>query len=319
METLSANSSFSEYIQDDDAEFLEALRNTVFPGEHIDDSGSLKHTRQESEIISLLTNNVQKEENTDLTDCEDRASPATGVYAPRKRLKRSTLPSPFSPTGKSDSKNLGLQQHSILELPPLHTSDPVSLADAARVPHYSPYQSNEHASRLMQDADFRAGHTSAAGGDFIEGFYRNSRLHHLSTWKEELKTLVAEAQERAERAFATCEVVNTGEGSAKMKKNDITRTSMGGNALQLLGSPNKGKTKEGEIDLDAVIMHCDFDCFFASVGLLTRPYLKDKPVVVCHSQGTQGGDKSTSEVSSANYKAREFGIRNGIRYVGPTF
>ncbi|KAJ3015849.1 hypothetical protein NUW54_g935 [Trametes sanguinea] len=32
----------------------------------------------------------------------------------------------------------------------------------------------------------------------VEGYYKNSRLHHLSTWKAELKNLVAEAQERAE-------------------------------------------------------------------------------------------------------------------------
>ena len=53
----------------------------------------------------------------------------------------------------------------------------------------------------MADPAWRAAHTSVAP-DFIEGYYKNSRLHHLSTWKAELKNLVAEAQERAENGGA---------------------------------------------------------------------------------------------------------------------
>lgn len=274
-ETLSAHSSFSDYVKEEEPEFLEALRNTVFP-EEVQPAPSPSTPRPNS--------------NND-------------VHLPRKR---------FKPDEKSQPPA------------PLYTSDPVTFADASRVTDYDPFISNKHAQRLMADPAFRAGHTSAAGGDFIDGFYKNSRLHHLSTWKEELKLLVAQAQEKAEKAFATGHTVDeTTNGSETLgmvgKVSSESSTSVRGNALNMLGSTNsnKAKHKPEEIDLDTVIMHCDFDCFFASVGLLTRSYLKDKPVVVCHSQGTQGGDKSTSEVSSANYKAREFGIRNGIRCVRP--
>ncbi|KAF7327651.1 hypothetical protein MKEN_00344500 [Mycena kentingensis (nom. inval.)] len=71
-------------------------------------------------------------------------------------------------------------------------------------------------------------------------------------------------------------------------------------------SPKKAKAKE------RVIMHCDFDSFFISVGLLSRPELRGKPVVVCHSQGAQGGVRNTSEIACASYEARSFGIKNGM-------
>ena len=66
---------------------------------------------------------------------------------------------------------------------------------------------------------------------------------------------------------------------------------------------------------DRVLMHCDFDSFFVSAGLIDRPHLRGKPVVVCHSQGTTGGASSTSEIASASYEARKFGIKGGMRCV----
>ena len=77
----------------------------------------------------------------------------------------------------------------------------------------------------------------------------------------------------------------------------------------------KGKEKAEDDSEDRVIMHCDFDSFFVSAGLIDRPHLRGKPVVVCHSQGNQGGLASTSEIASASYEAREFGIKGGMRFV----
>ena len=57
------------------------------------------------------------------------------------------------------------------------------------------------------------------------------------------------------------------------------------------------------------------DCFFAAVAARGRPELHGKPVVVCWSasHGGQKDVKSSSEISSANYEARAFGIRAGMR------
>jgi DNA repair protein REV1 len=62
---------------------------------------------------------------------------------------------------------------------------------------------------------------------------------------------------------------------------------------------------------EKVIMHVDFDCFFVSCGLATRPHLKGKPTVVCHSQAGRMAS-STSEIASASYEARAKGVKNGI-------
>ncbi len=55
----------------------------------------------------------------------------------------------------------------------------------------------------------------------------------------------------------------------------------------------------------ATILHVDLDAFFASVELLDRPDLMDKPVVV-------SGSSSRSVVTAANYPARKFGVRSAI-------
>ncbi|KAH9911670.1 DNA repair protein [Epithele typhae] len=212
--------------------------------------------------------------------------------------------------------------------PGLYTA--ASPEGAAHIPGYAADRSNPHATRAMADPAWRAAHTSVAP-DFIQGYYRNSRLHHLSTWKAELKNLVAEAQERAERGDAG----KAGEGedapraeersqSAGLEAVDrVVRENMGGHGLGSAGlqgdvsmrgarlQKGKGKGKAGAGE-ERVIMHCDFDSFFVSAGLIERPHLRGKPVVVCHSQGSTGGTSSTSEIASASYEAREFGIKGGM-------
>ncbi|KAL5561320.1 hypothetical protein UlMin_031067 [Ulmus minor] len=56
------------------------------------------------------------------------------------------------------------------------------------------------------------------------------------------------------------------------------------------------------------IIHIDMDCFFVSVVIRKHPELKDKPVAVCHSDNPKG----TAEISSANYPARDYGVRAGM-------
>ncbi|KAH9890493.1 DNA repair protein [Cubamyces lactineus] len=220
---------------------------------------------------------------------------------------------------------------------PLYTTDPASPAEATRIPGYAAFESNPNAERAMQDPAWRAAHTSVAP-DFIEGYYKNSRLHHLSTWKAELKNLVAEAQERAENGgteewgrFAAAVGSPDSGGSPPSASQSavdlIVQENLGGRGLGSGGlegdvsmrgarllkrRPVKGKGKDKAGDEERVIMHCDFDSFFVSAGLIERPHLRGKPVVVCHSQGATGGGSSTSEIASASYEARKFGIKSGM-------
>lgn len=269
------------------------------PGGRVEDTQGRKNAQ-----TSLQGFATQKLINTPTTSLDDTLSPDDSAPVPVVHEAKTTEASvlPRTPTKQgfkphSPRTPTSAQAH--------NSTDPVSPAEAARIPDYASRKSNVHAARAMADPAWRAAHTSVAP-DFIEGYYRNSRLHHLSTWKTELRSLVTEAQERAERGDVP--VTTASQALAKTKG-----VSMKGAEL-VLKSPLKGKGKETvDKDKEKVIMHVDFDAFFVSAGLVARPELKGKPVVVCHSQGAQGGASSTSEIASASYEARAFGIKNGMR------
>ena len=58
-----------------------------------------------------------------------------------------------------------------------------------------------------------------------------------------------------------------------------------------------------------IIMHVDFDYFFAQCEELRRPELRTLPVVVCVFSGRTG---DSGVVSTANYVARKYGVKSGI-------
>lgn len=145
--------------------------------------------------------------------------------------------------------------------------------------------------------------------EFVSEFYTHSRLHHLSTWSTELKQFTKK--------------------SLPYAKQKIPRLSCS-ESLKARGMK--------------VVVHIDVDCFFVSVSIREKPYLKGKPVAVTHASsqagsntsepppiegfpsGSNGGSSSwpvevstspnlkssTSDIASCSYEAREFGIRNGM-------
>ncbi|KAI9886601.1 MAG: hypothetical protein M1823_001578 [Watsoniomyces obsoletus] len=104
----------------------------------------------------------------------------------------------------------------------------------------------EHNSILLQDPYIRK--SSAANPDFIRQYYSESRLHHLSTWKANLKSQLQRM------------------------------------AAEL--SPSQKASQKRPPGARRYILHVDFDCFFAAVSLKSAPQYKDKPVVVAHGTGT---------------------------------
>jgi DNA repair protein REV1 len=89
--------------------------------------------------------------------------------------------------------------------------------------------------------------SSTANPDFINQYYRESRLHHLSTWKADLKAqLQARAQEKS--------------------------------------SSQKPRHKAAP-GARRYVLHVDFDSFFAAVSLRKNQHLIDKPVVIAHGSG----------------------------------
>lgn len=103
----------------------------------------------------------------------------------------------------------------------------------------------EHNARLLSDPHLAK--SSTANPEFLNQYYRESRLHHLSTWKAELK---AQLQSLA---------------------NELT-------------SSQKSQQKRPS-GARRYVMHVDFDSFFAAVSLRKHPHLVDKPVVIAHGSG----------------------------------
>ena len=104
----------------------------------------------------------------------------------------------------------------------------------------------EHNALLLSDPKIRK--STVVNPEFLEQYYRESRLHHLSTWKAELKSQL--------QALA---VQKSSSQKTKLKK-----------------LPGQRR----------YIMHVDFDSFFAAVSLKRYPQYKDKPCVVAHGQGS---------------------------------
>lgn len=108
------------------------------------------------------------------------------------------------------------------------------------------------------------GQMDAKHPDFLAHFFANSRLHHLSTWKADLRSKF----------------------------------------IRLVANETKPHNKKA--DTPRLILHIDFDCFFATVSALQHPNLDihRDPIAVSH------GGKS-SDVASCNYVARLKGVKNG--------
>ena len=106
--------------------------------------------------------------------------------------------------------------------------------------------SEEYNAQLLSDPRMKK--SSVVNPDFLQQYYRESRLHHLSTWKAELKSQLQTA---------------TNEKS----QSQISKRK-----------PVPGSRR--------YILHVDFDSFFAAVSLLKHPELKDKPVAIAHGSGS---------------------------------
>lgn len=121
--------------------------------------------------------------------------------------------------------------------------------------------------------------------DFLPTFFENSRLHHLSTWKQELFQHVRD----------------------ELPDNKPISDSVTNNPI--FAQAKLATSREVVDDEKYLWFHIDMDCFFATASLLNHPELKDKPVAVCHTKS--GIQNSTSEIASCNYPARAFNIGNG--------
>ena len=99
--------------------------------------------------------------------------------------------------------------------------------------------------------------------EFLQQYYSESRLHHLSTWKAELK--------------------------AKLQNASSEKSSQHAGSPRLIPGTRR------------YILHVDFDCFFASVSILKRPELEGKAVAVAHGTGNGGSEIASCNYEARKY------------------
>ena len=120
-----------------------------------------------------------------------------------------------------------------------------------------------------------AGRSTLNDPHFVQTFFAASRLHFIGSWKRLFQALIPALLAIPPRFTASAYPAP---------------------------SAHRG-----------YILHCDLDCFFASVAARDHPELKDKPVAVCHATAADpslsaNSISSTSSISSCNYVARGFGL-----------
>ncbi|MCJ1397679.1 deoxycytidyl transferase [Xylographa trunciseda] len=128
-------------------------------------------------------------------------------------------------------------------------AQPESKGDTTNASDKSPQKDSmtaeEHNALLL--ADPRVWRSTVVNPGFLKQYYEESRLHHLSAWKADLKSQL--------QALAS-------EKSASQK---LQRRPPGARRY---------------------ILHVDFDSFFAAVSLRKCPQYADKPAVVAHGGGS---------------------------------
>ncbi|MCJ1281774.1 deoxycytidyl transferase [Xylographa opegraphella] len=116
---------------------------------------------------------------------------------------------------------------------------------SGRSPQMACMTAEEHNALLL--ADPKVWRSTVVNPGFLKQYYEESRLHHLSAWKSELKSQL--------QALAS-------ENSASQKSRRRPPGARG------------------------YILHVDFDSFFAAVSLKKCPQYADKPAVVAHGGGS---------------------------------
>ncbi|KAL3814279.1 hypothetical protein ACJIZ3_015547 [Penstemon smallii] len=99
-------------------------------------------------------------------------------------------------------------------------------------------------------------HSTLADPNFVENYFKNSRLHFIGTWRNRYRNRFPSSSNRFKYKSHSLDTAAANQKSA--------------------------------------IIHIDMDCFFVSVVIRNHADLLDKPVAVCHSDNARGAAEISS-------------------------
>jgi len=115
---------------------------------------------------------------------------------------------------------------------------------------------------------------ASKGADFVSEFYTHSRLHHLSTWSTELKQFTTKMLQQIHPKY-----------------------------------PKLPPGTSVRVQNERVVVHVDLDCFFVSVSIRNKPYLKGKPVAVTHAKLPKGNPPNQQKQPKSSAFHLEAGLQ----------
>lgn len=275
---------------------LQFERNTSVPAVGTDDSLSSTRLREDETFGRGGVDSYVSPEG------EEKEEMVVDAGGERERGEEEMVAGEEREGGEEEEKDTKTDTSSVPESPPYslygyHTDTAPTLSKPLSPPTIPPPVANEPPSSAfsaeaqlaggsadVKGTDSALSEAGSSGGaseltsrktDFVREFYTHSRLHHLSTWSSELKQFARQAAARV---------------SPKYPKLPASESLL---------------AREGH----RLVVHVDLDCFFVSVSLRDRLYLRGKPVAVTHAKlprlnKSEAAPSSMSTSSTARAEAR---------------